>query len=468
MKPLSTRPNVILVMCDDLGYGDTGFNGNETIKTPSLDRLAQEGARFTRFYAGGPVCSPTRGTCLTGRHYYRYGITTANEGTLPKQEMTLQRLFKQQGYRTGHFGKWHLGTLTKEMKDGRRGGPDDTQLFSPPWEHDFDICFSTEVAVPLWNPMDNQPFESKYWHEDGSYATDNLEGDDSRVIMDRVIPFLEEAKEREQPFFTVIWFHAPHAPVVAGPAYRAMYGGYPENEQHYYGCITAMDEQVGRLNDWLKRSGLDEDTIIWFCSDNGPEGDGSNATRNCGSTGGLRGRKRSLFNGGVAVPTLLKWPKYVEPGSVLEMPCSTLDFLPTLIEEVGVAMPDDRPIDGESLLPYLKGETDRRVKPIPFRYVSSRQSMFQSPTFGLIDNDYKLLTNFSEDGQEDMVFNLLNDPFEENNIAFEQSEFVAAGKRHLQDLLADFKCSHYGRDYGDARFRPVNEFICNERNWTDE
>lgn len=465
---MKEQPNVILVMCDDLGYGDTGFNGNTIIRTPSLDLLAAEGARFTNFYAGGPVCSPTRGTCLTGRHYYRYGITTANEGALPRQEITLAELFKSKGYRTGHFGKWHLGTLTKEKKDGRRGGAHRPELYSPPWLHGFDTCFSTEVAVPLWNPMENQPFESKYWHEDGSYATENLEGDDSRVIMDRVIPFLQEASDHDQPFFAVVWFHAPHSPVVAGPAYRALYSDYSENEQHYYGCVTAMDEQIGRLNDWIKQAGLEDNTILWFCSDNGPEGNGRKETRNCGSTGGRRGRKRSLFNGGVAVPAVLKWPKYIQPGTVLEMPCSTLDFLPTLCEEVGMSLPDERPLDGESLLPYLRGETTRRTKPIPLRFVATKTSMFHSPTFGLIDNDYKLLTNLCEDGTDDMLFDLSRDPYEQNNIVSEHASIAAAMKKVLQDYLADFKRSHYGGDYGDPAYRPVNDFICNEQTWTGD
>src|SRR5512140_2659227 len=171
------RPNVILMMADDLGWGDPGFNGNHTIRTPNLDAMAQAGIRFTRFYSGGPVCSPTRGTCLTGRHYFRYGVTHANEGMLPKQEVTLARLLKPLGYRTGHFGKWHLGTLTKDIKDGRRGGPA-TKTYMPPWEHGFDVSFSTEQAVPTWNPMENQPFATNYWEGPGKYATQNVEGDD--------------------------------------------------------------------------------------------------------------------------------------------------------------------------------------------------------------------------------------------------------------------------------------------------
>ena len=131
-----------------------GFNGHEVIQTPHSDAMAADGLRFTRFYAGGPVCSPTRGTCLTGRHYFRYGVTTANRGHLPAQEISLAQMLKGLGYRTAHFGKWHLGTLTREVRDSRRGGRADTLAhFAPPWKRDFDVCFSTEARVPTWNPM---------------------------------------------------------------------------------------------------------------------------------------------------------------------------------------------------------------------------------------------------------------------------------------------------------------------------
>jgi arylsulfatase A-like enzyme len=461
------KPNIILIMCDDLGYGDTGFNGNTVIRTPHLDQLANEGAVFTRFYSGAPVCSPTRGTCLTGRHHYRYGIGNANKGRLPKEEITLARALKTLGYTTGHFGKWHLGTLTKEIRDGRRGGPEHPELYSPPWEHGYDTCFATEVQVPLWNPMQNQKFPSKYWHEDGTYADSNLEGDDSRVIMDRVLPFIERAVARKVSFFATVWFHAPHEDVIAGPEYRRMYAEYSEGEQHYYGCITAMDEQVGRLNEAVKKLGIERETVIWFCSDNGPEGR-ERGGRHWGSTGGLRGRKRSLYNGGIAVPALIKWPKYIKPGTVFHAPCSTLDFFPTFIEETGYVMPDNRPIDGVSLLPYFRGETTTRPKPIPFRFVSKRTAMFGSPTFGIIDNDYKLLTNFSESGEHDAVYNLVEDPYEERNIIDEQREFADKMKAYLRDLLEDFRRSHYGGDYANPDYRPVVEYIGNEKGWSKD
>ena len=149
----SERPNVILIMCDDLGWGDVGFNGNKIIKTPNLDSMANSGIKFDQFYAAAPVCSPTRGSVLTGRHPFRYGIYYANTGHMKKKEFTLAEIMKTKGYRTGHFGKWHLGTLTTKIKDANRGGPKGAKHYSSPQQNGFDICFSTESKVPTWDPM---------------------------------------------------------------------------------------------------------------------------------------------------------------------------------------------------------------------------------------------------------------------------------------------------------------------------
>jgi arylsulfatase A-like enzyme len=469
-------PNIILTMCDDLGYGDTGFNGSQVIQTPHLDAMAARGARFERFYAGAPVCSPTRGTCLTGRHYLRYGVTHANEGKLRAEEINLTRVLSQTGYATGHFGKWHLGTLTTSGEDGNRGGEaDSANYYAPPWDRGFDTCFSTEAKVPTWDPMvtpaegedrwgkPGTPWGSHYWDETGTPVTGRLEGDDSRVIMDRVIPFIRSAVERGQPFFAVIWFHAPHTPVVAGPDHRAIYADYSEDEQHYYGCVTAMDEQIGRLNQELEAMGIRESTMHWFCSDNGPEGRDGLTGRNRGSTAGLRGRKRSLFSGGIAVPALLEWPGHTKPDQVIRMPCSTLDYFPTITEVVGYSLPDDRPLDGISLMPVLDSGMDHRPKPIPYRFLESERAMFGSPTIAMIDNRYKYLTNLG-DGTDDLCCDLVEDPYETTNIVGEQQEFCQEMRQRLERFLASCRQSHHGADYPEP-FTPVDPFQEFEGGW---
>jgi arylsulfatase A-like enzyme len=455
--PGPARPNIILCMADDLGWGDTGFNGNRIIRTPNLDAMAAAGIRFTRFYAGGPVCSPTRGTCLTGRHYFRYGVTHANEGMLPRQEITLATLLKPLGYATGHFGKWHLGTLTKDIKDGRRGGPG-TKNYMPPWEHGFDTCFSTEQAVPTWDPMKNQPFLTKYWESPGQSATANLEGDDSRVIMDRAIPFIRGAVRASKPFLAVIWFHAPHEPVVAGPPYRAMYSQYDEGQQHFFGCITALDEQVGRLRQELRDLGVAGNTMTWFASDNGPEGMTGDQGRQRGSTGGLRGRKRSLFSGGGNVPALLEWPGHAPPGRAVETACSTLDYLPTILEVLGARLPGKpRPIDGVSLVPVLRGNDSGRSVPICFRYIEPQRAMHGAPTVAMLEGRYKLLTNFSDSGSEDLLFDVVADRGETRNILETKAQLARSMKQRLREWVESCKASHSGADY-DSPYTPPGPF----------
>ena len=468
-------PNIVLILCDDLGYGDVGFNGNEVIRTPHLDAMRAAGARFTRFYAGGPVCSPTRGTCLTGRHYSRYGINHANQGRLPTQEITLATVCKQRGYRTGHFGKWHLGTLTRDDRDANRGGPDHADEYSPPWLHGFDVCFSTESKVPTWDPMvtpdeqrpdgqprwgiPGEPFGTAYWNERGERVVDNLAGCDSRAIVDRAEPFIRDCAAAGQPFLAVVWFHAPHTPVVAGPRHRALYGERIEQEQHYYGCITAMDEQVGRLRQVLRDSGVADRTVVWFCSDNGPEG-GEDLARNGrsrGVTGGLRGRKRSLFDGGVGVPALVTWPGVVEPGREITAPCSTLDYLPTMADCLGWSMPDERPIDGVSLMPLLRSEVEARGKPIPYRFLEREAAMFGSPTLALMDGRWKFLTNLSADGREDLLFDLEADRFEATNCIAAQRERAAGMREQLARFIDSCRTSHQGGDY-EGPYQPINEF----------
>ena len=451
------------MMCDDLGYGDVGFNGNQTIKTPNLDRLAKNGIRFTRFYAGGPVCSPTRGTCLTGRHYFRYGVTHANRGHLPNQEITLARMLKSYGYATGHFGKWHLGTLDPNYSGKPNRNP--KRNYAPPWERDYDTSFATEYAVPTWDPAvgikgngerSDHPWASPYY-ENGKLATENLEGCDSRVLMDRAIPFIEQAVENAEPFFATVWFHAPHTPVVAGPEYRAMYSDYSEDEQHYYGCITAIDDQVGRLHHTLAAWGVSQNTMIWFCSDNGPEGRTGKNGRSRGSTGGLRGRKRSLFDGGVGVPAFLHWQGHADLGRVVEMPCSTLDYFPTIAEVMQYEIPDKRPIDGISLIPTIEGTMTERPTPIPYRFNSGKDSMFGAPTIVMMDNRYKCLTNLSNDGSEDLCFDMIKDRAETTNLVNEQHERMGQTRKELRDWLHSCEVSHNGGDYNEA-FEPVAPF----------
>jgi arylsulfatase A-like enzyme len=430
-------PNIILCMTDDQGWGDTGYNGHPVLQTPNLDRMASEGLRFERWYSGAPVCSPTRGSCLTGRHPYRYGVFFANVGHMPRQEVTLAEVLQAHGYATGHFGKWHLGTLTTEIKDSNRGRPGQITHYAPPWEHGFQTCFSTEAKVPTWDPMKEPgaetPYGTYYWSGPGQRVTENLEGDDSRIIMDRAIPFIRRAAATNTPFFAVIWFHSPHLPVVAGPRHRQMYENEKADQRDYYGCITAMDEQVGRLRAQLKTLGIASNTMLWFCSDNGPEGNDSAP----GRTKGLRGRKRSLYEGGIRVPGLLVWPRRIKTPRVIDMPCCTSDYFPTILDVVG-ARSEHRlePADGVSLLPLIDGKMTQRPRPIAFQ---SRNQL------ALIDNQYKIYS--PDEGKAFELYDLPNDPGEQRNLADERPEMAREMIEALTAWRTSCRRSLDGKDY---------------------
>jgi arylsulfatase A-like enzyme len=350
-----SSPNIILLLADDLGWGDVGFNGNEIIKTPQLDKMAASGVVYKRFYAASPLCSPTRGSCLTGRYPFRYGILSAHTHGLRPAEITVAEVAKERNYTTGLFGKWHLGWLEPDNVKGRG-------IYSPPWHHGFDSSFCTYSAVPTydpqitpdgWNKWGNK--EGERWSEsyfiNGREVTEKLQGDDSKIIMDKAIPFIENAVKREQPFFACIWFHTPHEPVVAGPEYRAMYRQYSDSAQHYFGCITAMDDQIGRLNSKLEQLGVADNTIILFTSDNGPEGEVSQPVNKIASTGPFRGHKHTIYEGGLRVPAVLYWPGNIDPGRVSDAITGTVDFFPTVAQLFNYEFSDEntRIIDGESL-----------------------------------------------------------------------------------------------------------------------
>ena len=454
-------------MCDDLGWGDVGFNewpvpdghggiqieSNKIIRTPYLNAMAKEGLKFNRFYSASPVCSPTRGSCITGRHPYRYGILYANTGHMKTEELTLAELLKTKGYATGHFGKWHLGTLTKKDKDANRGGPKAKKHFSPPQLNGFDICFSTESKVPTWDPLirpkgnssrtwwdpvqerkNEEAYGTAYWNEKSEKVTQNTKGANSRIIMDRAIPFIQNATEKNQPFFSIIWFHTPHLPVVAGPKYTKIYKNYSKYEQHYFGCITAMDEQIGRLRSKLRDLNVAENTVLFFTSDNGPEGQKGKAP---GSTGYLNGRKRSLLEGGIRVPGLVEWPAKIKPGRKTDIPCVTSDYLPTILDMLEIKPITNRPIDGISLLPLLKNKMTNRGKAIGF------ESKGQTAWIG---DRYKLYSSVKA-RSEPQLFDLKTDPSEKKNLAKSKPILVKRLAKELAAWRSSCKLSAIGKDY---------------------
>jgi arylsulfatase A-like enzyme len=328
----TARPNIVLCMADDQGWGDMTYNGHPVLQTPHFDAAAAAGLRFDRFYAAAPVCSPTRGSVMTGRHPNRFGCFTWGH-TLRPQEITIAEALKSAGYITGHFGKWHLGPVEK-------GSPVN------PGASGFDEWLSAP------NFFDNDPILSR------EGVAELHQGESSMITADAAIDFMRKHAGQDQPFLAVVWFGSPHNPHRATDELRALYPNEDEAFQHFYGEITGMDRAFGKLRDELQTLGIADNTILWYCSDNG-------GLQKFGSTGG-RGHKSQLYEGGLRVPAILEWPERIHEPRNTAMPCNTEDIYPTLLDLLGVRMPDQPPLDGISLAPLIAGNMTRRPEPMGF------------------------------------------------------------------------------------------------------
>ena len=451
-RAADTPPNVIFLMADDLGYGDVGFNGNKFVETPHLDRMAKDGIRFTRFYSIGPICSPTRASVQTGRHYMRFGMMNVNVGKLPAQEISLPRIAKSKGYATGHFGKWHLGTMSREHTQVR--GKRAAEGYGPPWERGYDTTFTTETNIATWDPLDYTglriPKHSCTFWSNGRQVPGDYKGSSERIIMDRAIEFVSESATAKKPFLATVWFYGPHSPVRAGAELRELYAELPLGKQHYYGAVTFIDTEVGRLRAALSELGVEHNTLIFFCSDNGPEGTGKPAAEYTpyhgayhGSAGRFRGRKRSLYNGGVCVPAVAVWPDVVRPGQTITEPVCVLDYVPTLNEILAHKMPDARPLDGVSILPLLNGHKQwRRERMIPFATKLRQQSV------ALIHDGYKFYSNdWNKPSPSDELYHLADDHGEKHNLAAKNSDLLRRMKLEFIAWVDSCHNSYAGRDY---------------------
>ncbi len=340
---------MVVFLADDLGHGDLGCYGHPRIKTPNLDAFARQGVRLTQCYAASAVCSPSRSALLTGRTPHRNGVFTwiaeNSEVHLRTSEITLPRLLRAAGYTTAHVGKWHL--------NGKFNDPAQPQ----PNDHGYDHWMATQnnAAPSHKNPSNfvrnGQPVGP-------------LSGFSAPLVVGEAIDWLTNKRDRTRPFFVAVWTHEPHLPIETDPRFQQPYADLTEDFRQHHGNVTQLDHAFGNLMKALDEQGLTDSTFVFFTSDNGPEGDGlKNRTR--GSTGGLRGRKRSMYEGGIRVPGIARWPGRIPPGTTCDTPIIGSDLFPTILGLCGAKVPADRVIDGANVLAVLAAKAAAVDRPRP-------------------------------------------------------------------------------------------------------
>ncbi len=440
----ATRPNVLVLFCDDLGYGDLACQGHPHIQTPNLDRLARQGIRLTDCYSSAPVCSSSRAGIMTGRTPNRSGvydwIPDNHVVHLKDEEVTVASLLKSVGYDTAHAGKWHL--------NGKFNSPEHPQ----PGDHGFDHWFATQnnAAPSHENPVN--------FVRNGA-EVGPLEGYSCQLVADEGIRWLEAGRDKERPFFLNVWFHEPHEPVASPRKMANRYLEVAENEDQaqYFANVENMDAACGRLLAALDKLGVADDTLVFFTSDNGPETlkRYRGAGRSYGSPGKMRGMKLHIYEGGIRVPGILRWPAAMKlkPGSVVDTPVCGLDLLPTLCNLAGAQIPNDRALDGADFSPVFRGAPISRHTPLFWNYYRA----ISEPKVAMRDGDWKIVAHW--DGPEKPLggnvnprsmaliksasltklelYNLRYDPSETNDLAAKQPGKLKALAATLKRIYLD-------------------------------
>ncbi len=455
----SDPPNIVLIMADDLGYAQTGYYHHPLLKTPNLDELAAGGLRLNRFYAAGPVCSPTRASVLTGRTHERTGVMEAGFA-LRHQEHSIAKILSANGYAAGHFGKWHL--------DGFRG-PGVPIFADDPFGPE---PFGFQTWISVTNFFDVDPMLSRQ----GTFEA--FHGDSSVIVADEMVQFAIQKVEANQPFFAAVWFGTPHSPFRSIEQDLQTLRGKPTDPDYeerqkilasmdasslrHHGELVGMDRAIGIIRAGLESLGILNDTLIWFNSDNGGLQDIKPS-----ATAPLRGHKGQLYEGGIRVPAVLHWPARIEAGRVSDFPACTTDIAPTLLDIVGLPMEQlVQPIDGISLVALLDSEQGLRENPIGFRFRSE---------LAVIDNEWKLIRPAPRKKQvsneRDYIgtpgvelYRLDRDIAETNDVQQQYPDVVQRLNRWLDEWSASVDASVAGSDYPEKK---VDANHPEARSWTD-
>lgn len=459
--PSAARPNIVLAMADDQGWGETGYNGHPYLKTPVLDEMAASGLVFERFYSAAPNCSPTRASIITGRHPNRSGVFAPNHTTRP-EEVSLARIIRDAGYRTGHFGKWHIGAVKAESPTN-------------PARMGYEEYLAHDNFFEMHPPLSRN-----------GAPPEIIQGESSAICVDAALEFIERVRaEDEEPFFVTLWFGSPHSPYRALPEDQALYSDVQGDElRDRFSEITAMDRALGRFRAALARMGEAENTLLWFTSDNGitVEGIPEEQRKNLWN-GSWRGHKGDLYEGGLRVPAIIEWPAVVSTPRKTSAPAVTTDIFETLLALLKLDHPaPERPRDGVDLSDLIRGgDLDERPSPIGFwRYdrrseaenerwldpeltrgttpttrnpgidfVNFKHPVAKTEDFGGVaawtDNRWKLVRFGSEQPE---LYDLDDDPYETNDRADDEPHRVALMLRELEAWQRSVERSLSGADYG--------------------
>lgn len=451
-----SRPNILLMYVDDLGYGDLASYGHPVIETPNIDALAADGLKMTSFYAPSPLCSPSRAALLTGRTPYRTGIKSwIPENTpayLSEKEITIATWLKRVGYQTAIVGKWHL--------NGGLSQADHAQ----PVDHGFDHTYVLH-AFPL--PHQNNPTN---FYANGK-PLGEVKGFTAQIVADEAMRWLDE-REDEQPFFLYVPFIEPHGTIHSPEHFLEKYKrytkgepipvvngqpGYPEGVEargpgEYYANVSHLDDQVGRLLDYLDQNGLRDNTMVLFFSDNGPVTMDWRAwweVNLYGDTGGFRGRKADLYEGGIRVPGIIRYPGKIAAGQVTDFPVNGYDVFPTIASTLELDMPDDRVIDGIDVSALFDGKEPVRTKPLFWAFPAAKGG----PHYVVLEDGWKLLA--TEDVAPMALYNLEEDRFELNDLRNAHPDKVAQLLTLMNDYIADVAADPLRPEW-DTEWRPQN------------
>jgi arylsulfatase A len=421
-------PNIVVFLADDLGWGDLGCYGHPKIKTPNLDAFAKQGMRLTQCYSACSVCSPSRSAILTGRTPYRNGVFTWLPGNthvhLRKSEIAIATLLKKKGYATCHVGKWHL--------NGKFNSKEQPQ----PHDHGYDWWLGTQNNA---SPSHKNP---RNFVRNGE-PVGPTEGFSAVLVVDEAANWLRKHRDKSKPFFLSVWTHEPHLPIESDPRFMAHYPDADAGTKQHHGNVTQIDHAFSKLMKTLDELKLTEDTLVIFTSDNGPEGNGKRG-RTRGSTGRLRGRKRAMYEGGIRVPGIIRWPGRVEKGSESSDPVIGSDIFTTICDVTDIPLPKDRTIDGASMVPLFAGGKIKRTIPMYWRWFGAPHGLHMAMRQG----DWKILA--SEDQTRHELYNIVKDPQEATELSAKEPDLFTAMKATLRKLNAEIEAEgpDWWKSYG--------------------